>query len=59
MIYKNDKFISHGNINKIGDTAFELVLDPNTGAQVLKMVTKQKVGQESFEDILRLASKCK
>lgn len=39
----------------IGDTEYELVIDPTTGKQVLRMVTKQKVGKESLEDILRLA----
>lgn len=39
----------------IGDTEYELVYDPVTGKQVLRMVTKQKVGQETLEDILRLA----
>ncbi len=39
----------------IGDTEYELVIDPATGKQVLRMVTKQKVGKETLEDILRLA----
>lgn len=39
----------------IGDTEYELVIDPNTGEQVLRMKTKQKVGEEKLEDILRLA----
>ena len=40
---------------QIGDTEYELVYDPVTGKQVLRMVTKQKVGKETLEDILRLA----
>jgi hypothetical protein len=32
-----------------------MVVDPVTGQHVLKMTTKQKVGEESIEDILRLA----
>ncbi len=32
-----------------------MVIDPTTGKQVLKMVTKQKVGKETLEDIMRLA----
>jgi len=39
----------------IGDTEYELVIDPTTGKQVLRMITKQKVGQETLEDIMRLA----
>ena len=39
----------------IGDTTYELVFDPLTGKKVLRMVTKQKVGKETIEDILRLA----
>jgi hypothetical protein len=31
------------------------VIDPNTGRQILKMTTKQKVGEEKLDDILRLA----
>ena len=42
---------------KIGDTEYELALDPNTGQYVLKMTSKQKVGEETLEDILRLAGK--
>ena len=32
-----------------------MVLDAETGQHVLKMTTKQKVGEENIEDILRLA----
>jgi len=32
-----------------------MVIDPTTGKQVLRMVTKQKVGKETIEDIMRLA----
>jgi Zn-dependent metalloprotease len=39
---------------QIGDTEYELVLDEN-GNQVLRMITKQKVGKETLEDIMRLA----
>lgn len=39
----------------IGDTLYELIVDPNTGKQLLRMTTKQKVGEESLDDILRLA----
>ena len=39
----------------IGDTTYELVIDPETGQTVLKMTTKQKVGKETIEDIMRLA----
>jgi hypothetical protein len=34
---------------QIGDTEYELVLDEN-GNQVLRMITKQKVGKETLED---------
>lgn len=40
----------------IGDTTYELVIDPETGQTVLKMTTKQKVGKETIEDIMRLAA---
>jgi len=40
----------------IGDTTYELVIDPETGQAVLKMTTKQKVGKETIEDIMRLAA---
>ena len=32
-----------------------MVIDPTTGKQVLKMVTKQIVGKETLQDIMRLA----
>ena len=40
---------------KIGNTTYELIIDPVTGQQTLKMVTKQEVGKETIEDIMRLA----
>ena len=42
---------------KVGDTTYELITDPITGKQILKMITKQDVGKETLEDILRLAGK--
>jgi hypothetical protein len=42
---------------QVGNTTYELVIDPLTGKQTLKMVTKQEVGKETIEDIMRLAGK--
>ena len=44
------------NAIKIGNTNYELVLDADTGQYVLKMTTQQRVGEESFEDVMRLAA---
>lgn len=42
---------------KVGNTTYELVIDPLTGKQTLRMITKQEVGKETIEDIMRLARK--
>ena len=42
---------------QVGNTTYELVIDPLTGKQALRMVTKQEVGKETIEDIMRLAGK--
>ena len=38
-----------------GDTTYEIVVDPLTGKQTIKMITKQVVGKETIDDIMRLA----
>ena len=51
------KFRNGLNKMTIGDTIYELVIDPKTGKQTLKMTTKQKVGEEKLDDVLRLAGR--